>query len=142
MRRARICFALTLVFLLGATFAVVFLNASLATRAQAETRPGDAFERVKKAISDSRLDAGLKRHAESKSIYGKVYCVWPMSDGTFLFEVSTSTGGYAFTIKTGDLKAEGMVKVRLLAYEKQTPVWVFEDSDHPHVASSIVSVTL
>ena len=65
-----------------------------------------------------------------------------MSDGTFLFEVSTATGGVAYIIKTGDLKAEGMVKVLMMAYEKQIPVWVFEDPKQAQVAASIVTVTL
>ena len=64
-----------------------------------------------------------------------------MADGTLLFEVSTPTGGWVFTIKTGDLKTEAMVKLVFYAYDKQVPVWVFYEKD-PHVATDVVVVTL
>jgi hypothetical protein len=98
---------------------------------------------LQQSIAASSLPADVKESvAASKTpTYGKVYYLWPMANRTFLFGVSTPKGGVAFTIKSGDLSADAMIKLLLLSYEKQTPVYVFAETGHPQVAASIVSVT-
>jgi hypothetical protein len=51
-----------------------------------------------------------------------------MSDGTFYLGVITSGGKvHGFLFKTGDLKANAMVKAILMAQEKQLRVGAYED---------------
>lgn len=130
-------------YLTGFAFMVVIAASVFGQPVRADEPKGEKVETLQKAIADSKLPDDIKRMAANAKnpIYGKVYYVWPMSNGTFLFGISTPKGGYAFTVKTGDLTADAMVKVILMAYEKQTLLFVFEDSAQTQVAAGVVSVT-
>jgi hypothetical protein len=112
--------------------------------ANAENPVRDSVAEVQKVIADSKLPADIKDSvaAAKNPTYGKIYYLWPMNNGTFLFGILTPSAGYAFTIKTGGLTADSMIKVLLLSYEKQTPVYVFADAANPQVATGVVTVNL
>ena len=59
---------------------------------------------VQKSVEDSKLPDEVKKLAAAAKnpVYGKVSSLWPMSNGTLLFEISTDKGGVAFALKTGD----------------------------------------
>ena len=121
------------------------MNEGVVRPVQAQDAKSDSLDVVKKHIAASKVAAEIKNGIATANTptYGKVYYLWPMSDGTLLFGILTSTGnGYAFTIKTGDLTAEAMVKVLLTSYEKQTPVYIFADPSKPQVATAVVTITL
>lgn len=103
----------------------------------------DELEVIQKSIADSKVPNEVKQAAANSKnpTYGKVYSLWPMSSGTFYFAISTPKGAVAFTFQTGNLTADAMLKVLLFAYEKQVPIWVFEDLEKPQVAASVVTIT-
>ncbi len=112
--------------------------------AQADDKKvAEMIAEIKTAIANSKVPDEAKKQAAGPKgpVYGKIYYLWPMGNGTFLFGISTPTGGVAFTVKTGDLTADAMVKVLLMAYDKQVAVWVFEDPTKPQVAAGVVTVT-
>jgi hypothetical protein len=110
---------------------------------QADEVKLDKIGIVKKAIADSKLPGTVKDLAAKamNPTYGKVYSLWPMSNGTFYFALSTPQGDVGFTFKTGELTADAMLKVLLFAYEKQIAVWVYDDPLQPQVATGVVTIT-
>jgi hypothetical protein len=133
----------TAIKLAGAAAAVAALEAFNPGQARADRPAGEAFDLVRRTLNESSLPHEVKAlGASPKMTYGKIYCVWPNSDGSILLEVATPTGGVAYLIKTGASATESMLKVVMFAYEKQVAVWVIEDPAHPQIAMSIVTVTL
>jgi hypothetical protein len=81
---------------------------------------------LKKLASDRKIPVDTKAAVE-QTVYGKVYSAWPMSDGTFYLGVMAPDGVHGFLFKTGDLKADAMVKAILMAQEKQFRVGAYDD---------------
>jgi hypothetical protein len=133
----------TVIKLAGAAATAAALGSFKAGEARAERPAGEGFDLARRTIKESALPEELRRlSSPAKMTYGKIYCVWPNSDGSILFEVSTPAGGVAYVIRTGASATESMMKVLMFAYEKQIAVWVIEDPAHPQVAMSIVTITL
>jgi hypothetical protein len=109
----------------------------------AEPKSADPVSEFKKSIADSKLPEELKKMPE-KTTFGKVYAVWPMSDGTVYFALSTAKGPVWFTFKTGAVsKAEHhdqMVKALMFAQEKQFMVGAYSQ-DATHVTGGIIVVS-
>lgn len=104
----------------------VFLGRSALT-VKADDPKSEKAPDFKKLVEDSKLPAEVKANV-AKTVYGKVYSTWPMRDGTFYFAVVTPDGrAHGFLFKTGDLKADAMVKDLLMAQEKQLRVGAYED---------------
>jgi hypothetical protein len=120
--------AMAVVILGIATVAVGLSHTGImAQQSKADGVPDFKVPDLKMLAADKKLPDGV-RDAVEKTVYGKVYSAWPMGDGTFYLGVATQDGHvHGFLFKTGELKADAMVKAILMAQEKQLRVGAYDD---------------
>ncbi len=121
----------------GAAVATTLLSAEAANAVEAGVQHKYKIAEIKKG---SPIADHVAKLTET-TLHGKISCVWPRDDGSILFELLTSDGhnhAYTFVINQ---KTEAMLRVLMLAYDKQIDCWVIGD-ETKQIANQLVLIAL